>query len=131
MIITRKPPGEVLHRSVGVNGSERSPMVLNKPRPMREMLVAETEIFDLQTGKKLMARTSDMSLGGCYLETEEPMPVSTSVQLRMIYNETSLTVSGDVVRSEPEKGMAVRFRGLQADQTATLKSWLFSLSRMW
>lgn len=105
------------------------PMETKTPRPVRELLVAQTAVVDLLSGKSIEAKTSDASLGGCYLETREPMPVSTGVQLKMTYNESVLTLFGDVVRCDPGKGMAVRFRALQPNQTAQLKDWFFIASR--
>lgn len=105
------------------------PMETKTPRPVRQLLVAQTAVVDLRSGKRMAAKTSDVSLGGCYLETCEPMPVSTGVQLEMTYNDASLVVFGDVVRCDPGKGMAVRFRALQPNQTAMLKSWFFIASR--
>ena len=110
-------------------GVALSPMETKTPRQVRELLVAETEVLDQQSGKSIRAISCDVSLGGCYLETQEPMPVSTAVQLKMSYNESSLTAFGDVVRCDPGKGMAVRFRALQQNQTAKLKGWFFAASR--
>ena len=104
-------------------------METKTPRQIRELLVADAEVLDQHSGTSIKATSSDVSLGGCYLETQQPMPVSTAVQLKMSYNESSLTVFGDVVRCDPGKGMAVRFRALQHNQTAKLKGWFFFASR--
>jgi hypothetical protein len=53
------------------------------------------------------------------------------VRLRLTYNGSSLTLFGDVVRSETNKGMAVRFRAIEPAQLATLKGWFFALDRPW
>ena len=95
-------------------------MVLNKPRPMREMLVAETEIFDLQTGKKLMARTSDMSLGGCYLETSAILTPGTNLKLIFSIDDGKLHAEGTVTRMHPGSGIAVQFKELNREDKARM-----------
>ncbi len=100
-----------------------------KPRPPRLLLVADAEIFDPLSSQLIPARTSDLSIGGCYVEMANPLPVRTAVRLQLTYNETSITLFGDVVRCEPGKGMAVRFRAIEPNQMATLKGWFFSFER--
>ena len=68
-------------------------------------------------------------MGGCYLEAPNPLPIRAAVRLKLIYSESSLTLFGDVVRSQPSEGMAVRFRTLEPNQMDTLKGWFFSLDR--
>ena len=106
-------------------------METRTPRRPREPLVAEAEVVDLQSGRSVFARTSDVSMGGCYVEAPEPFSARAAVTVKLTYNETSLAIYGDVVRSEPSKGMAIRFRALETNQTATLKGWFFSLDRAW
>jgi hypothetical protein len=104
-------------------------MESNKPRVPRELLVAEAEIFDQQTSQTIPGQTSDVSMGGCFVETAQVLPLLSVVELKLTYNEESLMLFGDVVRSDPEKGVAIRFRALDANQTSVLKAWFFSLER--
>lgn len=104
-------------------------MEANKPRVPRELLVAEVEIFDQQTSQTIPGQTLDVSMGGCFAETRQMLPLRSVVQVKLTYNEESLVVFGEVVRSEPEKGMGIRFRTLDANQTSLLKAWFFSLDR--
>ena len=104
-------------------------MESNKPRVPRELLVAEVEIFDQQTSQSLPGRTLDVSMGGCFVETAQDLPLRSVVEIKLTYNEESLLLFGDVVRSEPGRGMGIRFRTLDANQTSLLKAWFFSLER--
>lgn len=100
-----------------------------KPRAPRELLTAEAEIFDPQTSQTIPGHTADLSMGGCFVEAPQVLPLRTMVHVKLTYNEESLTLFGDVVRCDPEKGMAIRFRALDANQTSMLKAWFFSLDR--
>jgi hypothetical protein len=99
------------------------------PRAPRSPLIADVQILDLQSSKPMSAKTSDLSIGGCFLPMEKPLAVGTPVRLEVTHNGTTLTVFGDVVRSETGKGMAVRFRAIEPAQADILKRWFFALDR--
>jgi hypothetical protein len=104
-------------------------MESRKPRPPRQPLIADAEVYDQQSNLTIPGRTSDVSMGGCFVETPQVLPPRTVVRLKLFFNEETLILFGDVVRSEPEKGMAIRFRALDANQTSVIKGWFFSLDR--
>jgi hypothetical protein len=104
-------------------------MESRKPRAPREPLVADVEVHDQQSNQTIPGRTSDLSVGGCFVETAEVLPLRAVVRLKLFFNEETLILFGDVLRSDPEKGMAIRFRTLDANQTSVIKGWFFSLDR--
>lgn len=57
----------------------------------------------------LRCRLSDLSLGGCYLETTAPFPVKTKVLLAMRIAELSVQAEGVVRVMHPEIGMGIQF----------------------
>src|ERR1700676_1570920 len=96
------------------NSSNRlKPMERKKPRAPGFPLVVEAEIFDPQSGQSTQPTTSALSMGGCYLEGPNPPPIRAAVRRKLIYSESSRSLCGDVVRSQPSEGMAVRFRTLE------------------
>lgn len=100
-----------------------------KPRAPRQPLIADAEVYDQQSTEAIPGRTSDVSMGGCFIESSQVLPLRAAVRLKLFFNEETLTLFGDVVRSDPEKGMAIRFRALDANQTSVIKGWFFSLDR--
>ena len=75
----------------------------------------------LLEGKKRVARTRNISLGGLYAEVQDAAPIGTAVQLRFTLptQPEPIEVSGDVrwvVRKGPTDpiGMGIRFEGLRA-----------------
>ncbi len=52
-------------------------------------------------------RLSDLSLGGCYIETESPFPISTEVALVLRAGEMSIQVAGLVRVMHPAFGMGL------------------------
>jgi hypothetical protein len=99
-----------------------------KPRPARHSLRLAVQAVDSLTGRSITGRTSNVSLAGCYIETQQPLDVKSSVRIEFSHMGSKATIFGDVVRADAG-GMAVRFRGTTQDQLAELKKWLFAGSR--
>jgi hypothetical protein len=67
--------------------------------------------------KRLWAECSDISIGGCYLETWTPSPVGANIALHF----DDVTVTASVVTSHPNVGMGVRFTNVSdADAFASM-----------
>lgn len=99
------------------SGSERR-------RAPRYQLRAEAEIFESHSQVRLRARTSDVSLYGCYVNSVNWLPPGSEIQLRIMYQDANFTAGGRVVRSGSAAGVAVEFTSVPADQKAILKNWL-------
>ncbi len=100
-----------------------------RPRPTRHAIRANAQIADSVSGQAVSGPTSDVSLAGCFVETSTPLEVKSIVRISLTYGGATVATYGDVVRSEPGKGMGLRFRGTAPDQLAVLKRWLFALDR--
>jgi len=104
-------------------------MEARKPRAPRTLLAAAAEVVDLQSSKSLNGQTLDLSVGGCYIEMSNPLPVRSAISLKLTFGGSAITVFGDVVRSEPGKGMGVKFRTVEPGQLSILKGWFFAVDR--
>jgi DNA-binding response OmpR family regulator len=62
-----------------------------------------------QDDPPVTCRLSDLSLGGCYLETVSPFPVGTRITLSMKSRDCQAQASGAVRIMHPEHGMGVEF----------------------
>ena len=106
-----------------------APTGLKQPRSPRHAISARVQIADSVSGRTIVATTSDVSVGGCYVETPVPLDVKSTVRIQLLFNGSAIASYGDVTRSDDGKGMAVKFRGMSTDQKATIKRWLFALNR--
>lgn len=52
---------------------------------------------------------TDVSRGGCYIETAQPLPRGTEVQLRLNIADVSLDIGAEVATSDPLVGMGMAF----------------------
>lgn len=59
-----------------------------------------------------VASTKDISLGGLYMNTRASLPEGALLTMRIPLGERQIVVSGEVMYSNPGRGVGVRFREL-------------------
>jgi hypothetical protein len=94
----------------------------------RYPFIAEAEVIEISSDTKLVAKTSDLSIGGCFLDMLNPTPQGTEVHVRISHEGTSFTALGRVVFILPNMGMGVTFTSVERDQQAILQKWIAMLS---
>jgi hypothetical protein len=87
-------------------------------------LVASAEISDLSSDTQLTARTSELSIGGCYIDTLNPFPQGALIQLRIIRDNGAFEAKGKVIYSHERLGMGVAFTELTLQERSLLESWI-------
>jgi c-di-GMP-binding flagellar brake protein YcgR len=98
-------------------------------RAPRYPIIADAEVTEIASETKLSARTSDLSLGGCFLDMLNPSPEGTEIAVRISHADTTFTARGRVVFLFPNMGMGVMFTSVPASQQGVLEKWLEELSR--
>ena len=73
-----------------------------------------------------VASTKDISLGGLYMTTQREIPVGTTLTLRIPLGGRYVVVKADVVYSNPNRGVGVRFHCLPDDVRALIEKELSS-----
>ena len=91
----------------------------------RYAFVCPVEVMDVAGTAAISARTSDLSLHGCYIDTLNPLPVGTRVRLQMNKNNQRLELRAEVTSCHPG-GMGVVFERLSPVQQGTVVRWLES-----
>jgi hypothetical protein len=101
------------------------PLQPAKRRSVRRCpLVASAEVTELHSGALLSARTSEMGLGGCYVDTLNPFPEGTLVGLRILRDKGVFETKAKVVYCHPRFGMGLAFTEMMPDQRSLLEAWL-------
>ena len=90
----------------------------------RYPFVAPVELFEPICRVRLSGRTSQLSLGGCYVDVADPMPVKAVCQLRIEWDRGKFESWARVVYTHPGAGMGIAFFNTSAEQKATLADWL-------
>jgi PilZ domain len=110
--------------------NEMSPMMTQeRRRAPRYALIASAQLIEPQTNTLLRARTSDLSLVGCYLDMKTSLPVGTEVRLHVVHDEVTFTALGVVAHGQPNMGMGIRFTDVPLEQHEILEKWLAALVR--
>jgi len=94
----------------------------------RYPFIAEAEVTEISSDTKLVAKTSDLSIGGCFLDMLNPSPQGTDVRVSISHEGATFTGRGSVVFVLPNMGMGVVFTSLEHDQQAILQKWIASVS---
>jgi PilZ domain len=97
---------------------------IQKRTVKRCALVASAEVTDLGSDAKLSARTSEVGLGGCYVDALNPFPDGTLVAVRILRDQGVFEAKGKVVYCHPSSGMGVAFTEMAPAQRLLLEDWL-------
>jgi PilZ domain-containing protein len=88
---------------------------------------ATIELLETQSDVRIEARTGDLSLHGCYVDTMNPFPTASKVRVTIIHENTKFTAVGNVAHSQPNVGMGISFTEIDAEQRKVLMQWLSSM----
>jgi len=71
-----------------------------------------------------VASSKDISLGGLYMSTQAEIPVGATLALRIPIADDHVVVKGEVVYTNPGKGVGVKFRDLSDEARKSLEQEL-------
>ncbi len=90
----------------------------------RCQMVATVEVTDLDSNTRLSARTSEIAIGGCYVDAMNPFPVGTIVKVRITRDQGEFEAKAKVVYCDSTMGMGVAFTEMAPEQRSLLEDWL-------
>src|SRR5712691_1163734 len=93
----------------------------------RSPFIAPVEMVEMRTGSRIQARTSDLSLQGCYIDTLNPLPVGAAVRLQIHRAGLTLDVLANVSSRHAGSGMGLVFGEITQTQRVVVESWLGEL----
>jgi len=115
------PPAEpATHESRNRSQSERR-------CASRSAFVAPVELVDMRTGSRIPARTSDLSMQGCYIDTLNPLPIGAAVRAQIHRGEQVLDVLATVSSRHVGSGMGLVFADMPPAQRDVVTNWLKEL----
>lgn len=99
----------------------------DKRREPRHFFIATVELLEAEVQARMQARTGDLSMNGCYVDTLNPFPAGSKVRVSIKYHEETFTALGNVAHAEPNIGMGVSFTAVESNQKEILLKWIASL----
>jgi hypothetical protein len=100
-----------------------APIIEHRTHP-RYPFTATVEAYDPATRLRIKGRTSDLSRGGCYVDTISPFGVGTVAKIRFTKDEKTFDVEARVIYSQPSMGMGVMFTSLLPEQAGVIDRWI-------
>lgn len=96
-------------------------------RATRYPFVAAAEIVDVASRMRLVARTSDIAMDGCYIDTLSPLPAGLTVLIRIEKDKKQFQATGNIVYAVSGMGLGVSFTQMQPDDREVLRGWIATL----
>ena len=111
-------------RQTGVRFVDMSPETRDRLKAWITNHSPESE----QDDPPVQCKLSDLSLGGCYLETNSPFPERTRVVLSMRIQQLQIQAEGVVRVMHPEVGMGVEFTQKTTQQREHVEKFIHTLT---
>jgi CheY-like chemotaxis protein len=111
-----EPPGTEPLASLSAGLGLRSLSASNRRVQTRHACRLGADVYRVGSGVPNRCSLSDISVGGCYVETTEPFPSGTAVNIVVRTRDMKLSVHGTVQVTHPGFGMGVKFSLKTADQ---------------
>jgi PilZ domain len=94
----------------------------------RHSFTASAEVVDLGSGARFSTRMTDLSDGGCFVDTMVPFPVGSKVHVKVHQGKNEFETGGTVVYSQYGLGMGVAFENVDPERRKALDRWIQELS---
>jgi hypothetical protein len=98
----------------------------NRRRTPRYQFVGSIEMREGTSEDKRTARVKELSLNGCYVDTESPYPMGTSLAVKLFTETDFFEAQASVVYSMPNLGMGLMFRETKPYYVMVLRKWLLT-----
>ena len=85
------------------------------------------QVIETRSHTVLRGRITDIGLRGCYVDTINPFPMGTAVQIHMASDNHSFQFVGRVVHATTGLGMGMAFMEIAPEQEIALQQWIAEL----
>ncbi|OLD80558.1 MAG: hypothetical protein AUF67_11655 [Acidobacteria bacterium 13_1_20CM_58_21] len=94
---------------------------------VRHPFAAEAEMLELESGSRLSGRTSDLSLGGCFVCLRRTLEIGARVRGTLKHEGQKLQMLAVVRVVKPQVGMGLEFLDIDPESNRTLLAWINNL----
>jgi hypothetical protein len=96
-------------------------------RHERYPFTSAAEVVVPETQTRIHGRTSDLSRGGCFLDTTSCFPAGSTVTIRLTKDNRTFEADAEVVYSLVGMGMGIKFTGAEIEHFGTVEKWMAEL----
>jgi hypothetical protein len=101
---------------------------LERRAQVRYPFTASAEIYELRSQTRVTGRCSDLSPGGCYIDTISPFSVGAVVRIRMERGNRQFEAAAEVTYALVSMGMGLAFTEIKREHQNVLRAWIADLS---
>jgi hypothetical protein len=105
-------------------GPSPAPVGADRRTHPRYEFTAAVEVIAAESGARMETRVRDLSQQGCYVDTNNALPLGTITDVRITKGAQLLEAHARVVYSRVGKGMGLVFTAIQSEHRQTLETWL-------
>lgn len=91
--------------------------------------MAVAELTDPEDAKLVSGRVSQISRGGCYVDSPKTFPVGTSLKVIIYRDGRTFVAKANIIHVQEQVGMGVAFLDAPQDQLRILDSWIAEAPR--
>ncbi|MGA9142325.1 MAG: PilZ domain-containing protein [Candidatus Acidiferrales bacterium] len=118
----------VRSRSIKPGESDAGARFAQKRSVPRYPFSARVTILEPITRSELSARTSDISLRGCYIESIDQLPKNTIIRICIEQAAARFETWGRVAHVQVGSGSGIAFFETSAEQQRTMEGWITEIS---
>jgi c-di-GMP-binding flagellar brake protein YcgR len=96
----------------------------NRRRFYRHKISLPLELRDQRVNAPLRINATDVSANGCYVESMQPLPLGTVLQVDLWLDSEHIKVTAVVRTCDPGVGNGIEFTGMPADTKQRMQSYL-------
>jgi hypothetical protein len=93
----------------------------------RHLFAIDIELTDVQSGTQIRARTKELSLFGCSVDTSTFFPRGTHVRIKLSYGGANVRALARVVYANPDLGMGFVLTSVEPEDERILGNWIAGL----
>ena len=107
------------------SGAEIGP---ERRRTDRYPFTAESHVVEVRSQTRVAGRSSDLGLGGCFIDVLSPFPVGSLVRVRLERDRSVFEAGAKVCYSQQSMGMGLMFTEVKPEHQTILRTWVAELS---
>ena len=101
-------------------------MEQDRRRNPRYPFVGSIEMREGTSEDKRVARVKELSLNGCYVDTQSPYPLGASLAIKLFTETEFFEAQASVIYSQADQGMGLMFRETKPYYLMVLRKWLLA-----
>src|SRR5437879_13593710 len=114
------------YRLHGTNPAQKHPLSIGSPtqverrRATRHHFVSAVEVINVESRKRLISLTRNLSLCGCFVTVKTPSPKGTRVSLKISNSKANFSAVGNVTYNLYDEGMGIEFVKVEPENKVAL-----------